>query len=173
MLCKPILVIAVGVLLEFGVSPLFAGQTPGMQTTVPSQPNKIQKTLDGEMTDHQSEMASLLAKLEKSFQAVSDARDAKGFVRDKPVLKAHTANIKALRDLVRDHKLFLGAYERQCGVNGKQQDAMVEHQQEMNGALHNIVESFDAFEQANDQPNNAYIYVTMSKCKSTDNVEGK
>jgi hypothetical protein len=47
---------------------------------------------------------------------------------------------------VRNHKLFLGDYEHQCGVSSKQQDAMVEHQQQMKGALYDVVDPFDAFE---------------------------
>ncbi len=164
---KPVLVIAVATLLGLGGTPLFATQSPGMQMPSASQPSQDQKeqksrNVEWAMVNHQREMRTLLAKLDESFQAIANARGAKGFVRNKAVLKAHEANIKALRDAVRDHKLFLGDYERQCGVISKQQDAMVEHQLKMKGVLYDVVESFDSFEQANDQPNNSYIVVTMS-----------
>lgn len=159
---KTVLVTAVFTLLGFGMTPLFASQMPEMQMHATSQTDTIKKSLDEEMMDHQKEMQILLVKLDKSFQAITDARDEKGYVRDKAVLKAHEADIKALRDAVRDHKLFLGDYEHQCGVSSKQEDAMVEHQQQMKGALYDVVDSFDAFEQANNQPTNSYIVVTMS-----------
>ena len=164
---KPVLSIAVAALLMLGGTPLFAKQMPGMQMPSANQPSQdlsAQKSSDVEraMVNHQKEMQTLLAKLDESFQAIADARDAKGYVRNKAVLKAHEANIKALRDAVRDHKLFLSDYEHQCGVISKQQDAMVEHQLKMKGVLYDVVESFDSFEQANDQPNNSYIVVTMS-----------
>ena len=164
---KPVLVIAVVVLLGLGRTPLSANQMPGMQmpsASVPSQDQKDQKSRDVEwaMVNHQKEMRTLVAKLDESFQAITDARDAKGYVRDKAVLKTHQANIKALRDAVRDHRLFLIDYEHQCGVSNKEQDAMAEHQQKMKGVLYDVVESFDTFEQTNDQPNNPGIEVTMS-----------
>ncbi len=163
---KPVLFIAVAVFLVLGGIPLFAKQMPGIQmpsANQPSQDQSAQKSRYAEraMMNHQKEMQTLLAKLDESFQAIGDARDAKGYVLDKAVLKAHEANIKALRGAVRDHKLILSDYERQCGVSSKQQDAMIEHQQQMKGVLYDVVDSFDALEQANDQPNNPNIVITM------------
>ncbi len=161
---KPVFVTAVVALLGLGMTPLFAIQMPRMQMPATSQTDANQKSLDVEraMVNHQKEMQTLLANLDESLQAIAEARDAKGYVRDKAVLKAHEANIKALRNAVRDHKLFLSDYEHQCGVSSKQQDAMVEHQQKMKGVLYDVVESFDTFEQTNDEPNNPSIEVTMS-----------
>jgi hypothetical protein len=154
MILKTVFVTAVVTLLGFGMSPLFASQMPGMQMPATSQTDNNKKSLDTEMMDHQKEMQTLLAKLDESLKAITDARDEKGYVRDKAVLKAHEVNIKALRDAVRDHKLFLSNYEHQCGVNSKQQDAMVQHQQMMKGVLYDVVESFDTYEMTNDAPNN-------------------
>jgi hypothetical protein len=161
---KLFLTTAAGILLGLGMTPSFGLQMPGIQMPASSQTDSHQKSLDVEwaMVNHQREMQALLVKLDESLQTITAARDAKGYVRNKAALKTHEANIKALRNAVRDHKRFLGGYEHQCGVTGKQQDAMVQHQFQMKGALHDVVESFDAFAQANDQPNNPYIYVTQS-----------
>lgn len=158
---KPFLLTALLVSVGFGASPLFAYQMPSPQMHTAIETDPTQKSLDAEMMSHQSEMKALTIRLGESFQAIGDARDAKGYVQDKAVLKAHEANIKALRDAVRDHKLFLSDYEHQCGVSSKQEDAMVQHQQQMKGVLYDVVESFDTFEETNDQPNNSYIPVTV------------
>lgn len=153
---------AAAALLGLGMTPLFASRVPGLQEPAASQTDSHQKSLDIEsaMENHQGEMEALLIKLDESFQVIADSRDTKGYVRNKAALKIHEANIKALRNIVRDHKLLLSNYEHQCGVTSEQPDAMVQHQHEMLGALHDVVESFDDFAQANDQPNNPYIYVT-------------
>ncbi len=161
---KLFLTTAAAALLGLGMTPLFASRIPGMQKPAASQTDSHQKSLDVEsaMENHQREMQALLENLDESFQVIADARDTKGYVRNKAALKIHEANIKALRNIVRNHKFLLSNYEYQCGITSEQPDAMVQHQLEMLGALHDVVESFDAFAQANDQPNNPYIYVTKS-----------
>ncbi len=135
-------------LLGLGMTPLFGLQMPGMQMPATSQPN--QKSIDAEMMDHQNEMQALVTKLDKSFQAIVNARDSNGYVRDKSIVKAHEADLTEFRNAVRNHKLFLIDYERKCGVNAKSQDAMVQHQQQMKAVLYDVVDSFYAYQDAND-----------------------
>ncbi len=123
MIRNTVSVTAVVTLLGFGMTPLFASQMPGMQMPATSQMDNSKNSLDAEMMDHQKEMQTLLAKLDESFKAITDARDEKGYVRDKAVFKAHEANMKALQDAARDHELFLGDYEHQCG--GAAGDGMI------------------------------------------------
>jgi hypothetical protein len=138
--------------LGLGMKPAFAIQTPGMQTQISS---------GAEMVSHESAMKTMTIKLDKSFRAITDARDEKGYVRDKSVLKAHEANIKALRDAVRHYELFPGSDEHQYGTSSKQREAVAQYHQQMKAVLHDVVESFDTFEQINDQLNNSEIVVTM------------
>ncbi len=145
----------------FAISPVLHSQPAKAQVSTADETELTQKSLDEEMMTHQSEMKTLTARLDKSFQSISDARDAKGYVQNKVVLQAHEADIKTFRDAVREHKLFLGEYEHQCGVTSKQEDAMVQHQQQMKGMLYDVVESFDTFEQANDEPANPDSYITL------------
>jgi hypothetical protein len=99
----------------------------GVQLASPGQTQRSQQSLDAEMTSHQNEMKALTTKLDDSFQAIADARDAKGYVRDKLIIEMHEEDIKALRNAARDHKLFLAGYEQLCSVNSKQQDATIQH----------------------------------------------
>lgn len=69
------------------------------------------------MVSHQRAIEPLTIKLNAIFRAITGARDAKGHVRDKALLEAREANIKALRDAVLHHKLFLSDDEHQCGVS--------------------------------------------------------
>ncbi len=147
---KQVLFTAVAAVLGFGLTPLFASQMPGMQMPATSQPDKNHKSLDAEMMDHQNEMQTLFAKLEKSFQAIVNAKDANGYVRDKSIVKAHEADLTEFRNAVRNHKLFLIDYEHKCGVNPKLQDAMIQHQQQMKAVLFDVVDSFYAYQDAND-----------------------
>jgi hypothetical protein len=141
---------------SFGFAPLFAKQAPAMKMPAAGLGDHNKSSLDVEMTDHQNEMQALTTRLGESFQAIANARDAKGYVHDRAMLKAHEADIKALRNAVRDHKLFLSEYEHTCGVNSKQEDAMIQHQQEMKGMLYDVVETFDTYEYTNDAPDNSY-----------------
>lgn len=128
-------------------------QMPAMSSPT-GQMERDHKSAEAEMTAHQKEMQALNTKLGESFQAIADARGAKGYVHDPSILKTHGKDIKALRDAVRDHKLFLSDYEHTCGVNSKQQDAMIQHQKEMKGILYDVVETYDTYEETNDAPNN-------------------
>jgi hypothetical protein len=83
----------------------------------------------------------LTLRLNDSFQSVAQARDPKGFVHDRAALKEHTANLKAFRKALKDT------------TNGQLQN--ISH------LLRDTMESFFAFEQANDEPDNPSIVVTM------------
>ena len=162
MLSKLVLVVSGIAYLMLGTVAANAFETAGPPAVATEQVQHTQETVQAEMTAHQTEMKALTVKLTESFRAISEKRDPKGYVQDKSLVKAHEANIKELRTAVREHKLFLGDYEHVCGVNGKQQDAMIQHQQQMKGVLYDVVDSFDAFENANDQVNNPNIDITMS-----------
>ncbi len=116
---------------------------------------------DAEMMNHQSTIGALTIKLEESFHAIADARDAKGYVQNKAVLKAHEANIKVLRTAERNPRIFLTENYRQCSANNLPQNSIAQYEQQMKGVVHKVVESFYTFEQTNDQQNNSEIYVTM------------
>jgi hypothetical protein len=147
---KQILFAAVVAVLVCGLSPLLESQMPEKQMPATSQPDKNQKSLDAEMMEHQSEMQSLFAKLDKSFQAAVDARDANGYVRDKSIVKAHEADLTELRNAVRNHKLFMVDYAGKCSVNSKQHDAMNQHQQQMKSVLYDVVDTFYTWMSADD-----------------------
>lgn len=93
-------------------------------------------------------LRELALNLNSSFQAVAQARDSKGFVHDRSALKQHTANLKAFGKTIKRMEHSAGESE-----NGKLQN--------ISRLLHDTKESFFAFEQANDQPNNPLIVVTM------------
>jgi hypothetical protein len=128
-----------------GVLPTCVGQMPGMQMPAGTQTDQSHQTTDAEMMAHQSEMQGLLTRLNASFKAVADGRDTTGYLPDKSILKAHEADISALRTAVRDHKLFVDSYEEQCGVNSKQHDSMVQHQQVMKGILYDVVDTWEGY----------------------------
>ena len=146
------------ILLALCVNPLTAIQVPSRSSAVQKEPGT--KSLDVEMANHQQEMQTLTARLNQSAQIIADARDAKGYVHDKAIIKAHEIDIRAFRNSFRDHKEFLKTYEGPCRVNGKQHDAMVQHQQMMKSVLYDVVETFDTFESSNDGPNDPNIVVT-------------
>lgn len=147
------------ILLAFWVNPLSAIQMPPQLSAV--QKEHGTKSLDAEMANHQQEMQALTARLNQSAQIIANARDAKGYVHDKAIIKAHEVDIRAFRNSFRDHKEFLKTYEDVCGVNGKQHDAMVQHQQMMKSVLYDVVETFDTFEISNDGPNNPNVVITV------------
>lgn len=150
MTSKSVVLTAMAAILGFGITLLFAIQMPGMQMPATSQTDQNQKSLDVEMMNHQSEMQALLAKLEASFQAIMDAKDANGRVHGKSIVKAHEADLTELRNAVRHHKQFLIDYEGKCSVNSKQHDAMIEHQQQMKAVLFDVVDTFYTYMDAND-----------------------
>ncbi len=158
---KPLMPIVFAAGLLIALSPCLEGQATVNRPPTESTHASASSGLEQEMAAHQLEMKSLSTRLDESFQAIANARDSKGYVKNKAVIKTHELNIKILRNAVRDHKLLLTDYEQQCGVNKKQQDAMIEHQQKMKSVLYDIDESFDTFEQSNDQPDNPNIDITM------------
>ncbi len=147
---KPVVLTFACVLLGSSVLPLEAGQIPGMQMQAVSQTDKTQKSVDTQMMNHQAEMKDLIVKLNASFQAIVDAKDAKGYVKDKSLVKAHEADLTALRNAVRAHKLFLTAEEQACGAKSKDDDAMIQHQQQMKSVLYDAVDTFSTYQSAND-----------------------
>jgi hypothetical protein len=89
----------------------------------------------------------LTVRLNDSFQAVSQARDKKGFVHDHAALKEHAANLKAFRKALKRKDLAADTTNTRI--------------QSISHLLHDTTESFFAFEQANDQPDNPNISITM------------
>lgn len=85
-------------------------------------------------------LQTLAENLNLSFEAIADARNEKGYVRDTKLLKTHTANLKA----------FQKALKR----NRPKDDGMAQ-------LFHDVKETYYAFEEANDAPNNPCIYITM------------
>lgn len=141
------------------IVPLLASQMPGMPMAPATQLNQSKASLDAQMMSHQEEMQTLLAKLQASFKAIADARDATGYPADKSLLKTHEADIAEFRSAVRSHKLFDVTYEQQCGANGKQKDAMIEHQQQMKGVLYDVVDTFAQYQAAD--PSSSEISATV------------
>ncbi len=147
-------------LLGLGTMPLFANQMPVMQMPAASQTDQSQSSPDAEMTNHQNEMQTLFAKLQTSFQAVVNARDGSGFVRDKSIIRAHEADLTELQNAVRNHKLLVVSADRKSDVNSKQHDAMMQHQQQMKAALYDVADTFYVYMQANDRSNDFAESVT-------------
>ncbi|HZC22924.1 MAG TPA: hypothetical protein VE866_06260 [Candidatus Binatia bacterium] len=114
-----------------------------------SQGTQAQKYHE-EMMSHQKEMDDLLARSQKDFQAVVTAKDARGYVRDKAVLNVYKADLDALRDAVRQHKLLTADYVGWCGPEDKKHNAMMEHQQRMKSLLYDLVDTFDTYVKADD-----------------------
>ncbi len=108
---------------------------------------------NAEMVNHQNEMQTLFAKLQTSFQTVVTARDGSGYVRDKSIVRARETDLTELQNAVRSHHLLLISDERKSDVNGKQYDAIMQHQQQMKAALYDVVDTFYVYMQANDRSN--------------------
>jgi hypothetical protein len=70
------------------------------------------------------------------------------------------ARYQGATDGGREHKPFLNSYQHQCGINSKQQDTMVQHQQQMKSVLYDVVDTFDTYEMTNDAPDSP-IYVAI------------
>lgn len=160
MLRKLLQVTAGTAFLGFGTMPLLSLGPPAVQMTTAGYTDPSRKSLDDEMTNHQNEMITLTARLNESFQNIANARDAKGYVHDKALLKAHEVDIRSLRNAVREHKLFLGVYERQCGVTSKHEDIIIQHQHMMKAVLYDVVETFDTYEITNNGPNDPNVVPT-------------
>ena len=153
MILRPVLLAASFTILGFGITPIFASQMPGMQMPAANPADPSRPALDAEMMNHQQEMQTLLAKLQTSLQSIVNARDGSGYVGDKSIVRAHEADLTELRNAVRNHKLFLIDEERKCGVKSSQQDAMIQHQQQMKAVLYDVVDTFYTYMAANDRSN--------------------
>lgn len=162
MLFKTIRLATMIALVELSMAPLFAFQATAAQTPSAPEMGGMQESPRAELASRQREIESIAVKLNESFQAISDARDTKGYVRNKAALKAHEVDVKLLRHAVREYAQALGEYDRRCDVTGGQEQATVYLEDEMKGIYHDIIESFDDFEQANNQPDNPHIVVTKS-----------
>ena len=142
---------AMTMLSAFGLCPSnLISQTEMAKSTPTANSEKAATALDSEMMTHQAEMNDLLGKLQKSFEALAAVTDTRGHTSDKALLKAHEADITALRNAVREHKLFLIADIHHCGSGGKQADLMMVHQQQMKAVLYDVVDTFFTYETAND-----------------------
>src|ERR1017187_8796764 len=103
---RKLFVIVTGVvLLGLSTAPLCAGQLPETQAAA-GQIDESRKLLDADIIDHQNRMQALIAKLDRSLQAIVDAEDATGHVSDKSIVKTHEADIVTLRNAARNQKLF-------------------------------------------------------------------
>jgi hypothetical protein len=153
--------VAITVALLLGMTPLFARQAPGPQTHAATGTDHLQMVSDAEIMSHPGTIAALTIKLDESFRAISDARDAKGYIKNRTALKTHEANIKALRNGLRHHTLLARNDEYQCAASGSQQNAAVECEQQMKRLVHDVGESFDTFELTNDAPDNPNSTPTM------------
>lgn len=147
---RKILVIATAVaLLGLSRAPISAGQQPDTQTAAAGQIDESRRLLDADIIDHQNRMQALITKLDKSLQAMVDAEDATGHVRDKSLVEAHEADIVTMRNTTRNQKLFLILYEQKCGADGEQHDHIMQLQQHLKAALYDVVDTFDLYQIVN------------------------
>lgn len=93
-------------------------------------------------------LLALADNLNRSLEAIARARNEKGYVRDKKLLRMHAANLKAFGKALKRSSLATAS------VNRSNDDCLLR-------LFHEVRESYNAFEEANDAPNNAFIYVTM------------
>ena len=148
--------------LLLGITPLSALQQSGTQMPSPEGTDRSQKLIAAETLNHPGTIAALTIKLDESFRAISAARNTKGYItKSKAVLKAHEANIRALRNGLRDHTLFAGDDEYDCGTAGPQKEADAQCQEQMKRLVHEVAESFDTLEYTNDAPDNPNSTPTM------------
>jgi len=93
-------------------------------------------------------LQALADNLNRSLEAIARARNEKGYVRDKKLLRTHAANLKAFG------KVLKRSLVATANVDRGNDDSLLR-------LFHEVRESYYAFEEANDAPNNAFIYVTM------------
>ena len=120
-------------------------QTPSdsaSQGNLAPHPSVIEET-DSPLTLH-----ALVLRLNNSFQAVSKARDSRGYVLDNSLLKTHSANLGALKKAIR-------------GKRGESQVASPSQRRELKADLRALDDSFDQFVLASDSLNNPEIVVYM------------
>jgi hypothetical protein len=147
--------------LLLGTTPLFAPQASGAQMHSSAGTDHSKKLFAAVTGSHPGTIEALTIKLDESFRAITDRRDAKGYIKNKATLRAHESNIKALRNGLRHHTLFAGDDEYQCRASGSQVDVAFQCEEQMKSLIHDVAESFDTFELNSDQPDNAIIIATM------------
>lgn len=133
------------VLFLLGLAPVCMGQASSASVShsnLVTAPSEIRKS------GRPASLHALTLRVNDSFQAVAQLRDPMGFVHDRAALKEHTANLKALRKALKGTSIS-------SEVSGNDEVLLILR------LLHDTTESFIAFEQANDQPDNPNIYVTM------------
>jgi hypothetical protein len=157
---KQLLFTSIFVLL-LGITPLFAHQMSEAPMHTSASTDHSQGLFGAVTVSHPGTIEALAIKLDESFRAITDARDARGYIKNKAALKAHESNIKDLRNGLRHHTLFAGNHEYQCGAGGSQLDAPVHCEQQMKRLVQDVAESFDTFELTNDQPDNPIIVATI------------
>jgi hypothetical protein len=121
-------------------------QTPSnsaSQSNLAPHPSVLGET-DNPLTFH-----ALVFRLNNSFQAVSKARDSRGYVLDKSLLKTHSANLGALKKSMR-------------GKRGKSLVASPSQRRELKAELRALDDSFDQFVLAHDSLNNPEVVVYMN-----------
>jgi hypothetical protein len=144
-----------------GNTPLFAHHASGAPMH-PSEGADHPHRLYGAISASPSgTIEALTIKLDESFRVITDARDATGYVKNKAALKAHEANIKALRNGLRHHTLFAGNDEYRCVASGSHLDGAAQCEQQVKSLIHDVAKSFDTFELTNDEPDNPVIIATM------------
>jgi hypothetical protein len=89
---------------------------------------------------------TLVLRLNNSFQAVSKARDSRGYVLDNSLLKTHSANLGALKKAIR-------------GKRGESQVASPSQRRELKADLRALDDSFDQFLLVHESLNNPNVVV--------------
>jgi hypothetical protein len=99
-------------------------------------------------TDSPLTLHALVLRLNNSFQAVSKARDSRGYVLDDSLLKTHSANLGALKKAIR-------------GKRGEPLVASPSQRRELKAELRALDDSFDQFLLARNRLNNPEVVVYM------------
>jgi len=92
---------------------------------------------------------ALILKLNSSFQAVSQARDSRGYVRNDSLLKTHSAILRALKNTMK----------------GKSEESILAsppQRRELKAELRALDDSFDQFLLAHDRLNNSEVVLYMN-----------
>ena len=116
------------------------------------------KTQQGSLS--QASLDELTTRLNYSFKAVGDARNGKGYVHDKAVLKAHENDLKTFRTALQHNRITFGD-ERKPDKPNREAQSLKDRRREISVALRHVADSFNAFEQANDEPGNPNIVLAM------------
>jgi len=112
------------------------------------QANQAQLPSGPRETDSQLTLNALVLKLNRSLQAISEARDSQGYVQDESLLKTHSAILCSLKNTIR-------------GKRGKTLVVSSSQRSELEAAVRALNESFDQFLLAHDKQTNSEVYVYM------------